>query len=484
MSELAFLSAKELAEKVASKKVGAVELLDHYLARVDKYNPKLNAIIAERRGEARKRAKEADAALARGERWGPLHGVPMTVKESYDVAGLPTTWGVPALKDAIAKSNAVVVDRLNAAGAVIFGKTNVPLLLGDFQSYNDVYGTTNNPWDVSRIPGGSSGGSAAALAAGLTGLEAGSDIGGSIRNPSHFCGVYGHKPTWGIVPMRGHAIMGVLTMADISVVGPLARSAEDLALTLDCIAGPDLIQEPGWRLDLPAPHKTSLKDFRCAVWLSDPVCEVDRSVTDRLQGAIDKLAKAGAKIDDKARPKFDARRAHETFLKLMLGVVTSRSPIEAFERAKAELAKLSPDDRSQGAMIVRATTLYHRDWIAENEMRTKLRWAWHEFFRDYDVVLTPMAAVPAFPHDHSPTSGPRTLKVNGKDVPYWDQLFWAGLSGLVYLPSTVAPAGLTPGKLPVGLQIIGPELGDRTTIEFARLAAREIGGFTPPPGYN
>jgi amidase len=483
MTELAFRSAHELAAEIASRRIGCLELLDYFLARVDRINPKLNAVIAQDRDGARLRAKAADTALAKGEHWGPLHGLPMTVKESYDVVGLPTTWGVPALKGNVAHTNAVVVDRLLGAGAVIFGKTNVPLLLGDFQSYNEIYGTTSNPWDVKRIPGGSSGGSAAALAAGLTGLESGSDIGGSIRNPAHFCGVYGHKPTWGIVPPRGHALNGVLGPSDVSVVGPLARSAEDLALALDCVAGPDVMQAAAWKLDLPAPRRSVLKDFRIALWLDDPNCAVDRSITDRLQSIADRLATSGAKIDAKARPKFDARRSHEIFLKLMLGVVTARAPVEVFEKAKVALGKLGPDDRSMGAFETRACVMHHREWIAENEARTKLRWAWHEFFKEYDVVLTPMAATPAFPHDQSEPQRARTLPVNGKPEPYHDQLFWAGLAGAVLLPATVAPAGVTASGLPVGLQIIGPELGDKTTIEFARLLAREIGGFTPPPGF-
>ncbi|HKU98459.1 MAG TPA: amidase family protein, partial [Vineibacter sp.] len=199
MTALPFRTAQQLAAAVRSKKIGCLELLDLYLKRIERHNPRLNAVIALDVAGARKRAKEADKALAKGDVWGPLHGVPMTIKESYDVAGMPTTWGDPALRANIATRDALSVTRLKAAGVTLFGKTNVPLMLADWQSYNAVYGTTNNPWDITRSPGGSSGGSAVALAAGLTGIEAGSDIGASIRNPAHYCGVYGHKPTWGIV---------------------------------------------------------------------------------------------------------------------------------------------------------------------------------------------------------------------------------------------------------------------------------------------
>ena len=241
----------------SQKKIGCLELLDLYLQRVEQYNPKMNAIIFKDVEGARKRAKQADRALAKKEVWGPLHGVPMTIKESYDVAGMPTTWGVPQYKDNYPPKNALAVDRFLKAGVVLFGKTNVPLYLADWQSFNEIYGTTNNPWDVTRVPGGSSGGSAAALAAGLTGIDAGSDIGASIRNPAHYCGVYGHKPTYGVCSPRGHALPGVVAAADISCVGPMARSAEDIAIALEAMAGPDDIDGAGWQLRLPKPRKKS-----------------------------------------------------------------------------------------------------------------------------------------------------------------------------------------------------------------------------------
>src|SRR5438445_731252 len=291
----------------------------------------------------------------------------MTIKESYDVAGLPTTWGVPTYKNNVATRNAVAVDRLLGAGVVIFGKTNVPLFLADWQSFNAIYGTTNNPWDVTRAPGGSSGGSAAALAAGLTALEAGSDIGSSIRNPAHFCGVYGHKPTWGIVPRTGQALPWQKAPVDIDVVGPLARSADDLALALGVMAGPDDIEAAGWTLKLRPPRQKRLRDFRVALMLEAP----------------------------------------------------------GF----------------------------------------------------------PVAGVVAFPHDQESERYERTVTVNGKRLPVTDHLFWAGYTGVAYLPSTAAPCGFTPAGLPVGVQIVGPQYGDLTTLAFARLLEHEFQGFVPPPAF-
>src|SRR5256884_1091316 len=275
MLDTSFQSASALASLIRRKKIGCAELLELYLARVEKYNPTLNAIIATDLEGARKRARAADRALARKKPWGPLHGVPMTIKESYDVVGMPTTWGVPELKDHVPPRNALAVDRLLGAGVVLFGKTNVPIYLADYQSYNAIYGTTNNPWDLSRAPGGSSGGSAAALAAGLTGFEAGSDIGSSIRNPAHFCGVYGHKPTWGIVPRTGQALPWQQAPVDIDVVGPLARSAEDLAIALSVMAGPDAIEGAGWQLRLRSPRQKRLRDFTVALMRDAPGIAVD-----------------------------------------------------------------------------------------------------------------------------------------------------------------------------------------------------------------
>jgi amidase len=284
MDNLHYKPAVALAALIRRKKVGCLELLDHFLARVDKYNPKLNAMVWMDREGARKRAKAADAALKKGKRFGPLHGVPMSIKESYQVAGSPTTWGAPSMKENVTQETAVAAQRMIDAGVTLFAKTNVPLMLADWQSYNAVYGVTGNPWDLSRTPGGSSGGSSAALAAGLTAIDAGSDIGSSIRNPAHYCGVYGHKPTYGLITYRGHSLPNSVAPPDISVVGPLARSAEDLDMALDIMAGPDPDDGGMWRVALPKCEKTSLKQFRIAVKLTDPESDVDANMPISFRG--------------------------------------------------------------------------------------------------------------------------------------------------------------------------------------------------------
>jgi amidase len=483
MLDVPFRSATQLAADIRKKKIGCLELLDLYLARVEKYDPAINAIVVRDFDRARRRARAADRALARGEVWGPLHGVPMTIKESYDVAGLPTTWGVPALRDNVATRNAVAVDRLLGAGVVLFGKTNVPMYLADWQSFNAIHGTTNNPWDVTRAPGGSSGGSAAALAAGLTALEAGSDIGSSIRNPAHFCGVYGHKPTWGIVPRHGQALPGQVAAVDIDVVGPLARSAGDLALALSIMAGPDAIEAAGWQLRLRAPRGKRLRDFKVALMLDAPESAVDREVQDRLLALADFLRRQKVKVDDRARPAIDTGEAFRIYIRLLRAATSARQTDAEFEKNAGIARELAPGDDSYYARMLRASVLPHRDWLAANEARHRMRLAWAEFFTKYDLLLCPVAGTAAFPHDQKGERHERTLLVNGRRVPVTDHLFWAGYTGVSYLPSTAAPCGFTPGGLPVGVQIVGPQYGDLTALAFSKLLEREFQAFVPPPGY-
>ena len=483
MLDVPFRSAKDLATAIRKKKLGCLELLDLYVARVDKYDGALNAIVVRDIERARTRAKAADRALAKRSVWGPLHGVPMTIKESYDIAGLPTTWGVPAYKDRIATKNAVVVDRLLGAGAVIFGKTNVPIYLGDWQSFNAIYGTTNNPWDVTRAPGGSSGGSGAALAAGLTALEAGSDIGSSIRNPAHFCGVYGHKPTWGIVPRTGQALPWQTAPVDIDVVGPLARTTDDLALALSIMAGPEPIEAAGWQLKLRAPKQKRLRDFKVAVLLDVPESPVDRQVQDRLQALADFLGKQKVKVDDRARPDIDTNEAFAVYTRLLRAATSDRQTDAEFAKNVETVRALSPSDESYYARAMRASVLSHRDWLAANEARYRMRQRWAEFFTRYDLLLCPAAGTPAFPHDHQGERYDRTVEVNGRRVKATEHLFWAGYTGASFLPGTVAPCGFTPAGLPIGVQIVGPQYGDLTCLAFSRLLEREFQAFVPPPGY-
>jgi amidase len=483
MSEIDFAPAHEIASRIRRREIGCRELLEHMLARVDRHNPTLNAIVVFDIERARRDADAADVALARGEAAGPLHGLPMTVKESFDVEGLPTTWGVADYKGHRAEKDALAVERFRRAGAVIFGKTNVPVLLADWQTFNPIYGTTNNPWDTSRVPGGSSGGAAAALAAGLTALEAGSDIGASIRNPAHYCGVFGHKPTWGICSPKGHALGGRVSVTDISAIGPLARSGRDLEMALDVMAGPDEIDGAGWQLVLPPEPRGRLKDFKIAVMLTDEQSEVDAAVQERLTALAQFLAREGATVDDVVRPRLASAEVMDVYIALLRAATSARLPPEQFERHRHLADTLPADDKSYVARTARGNTMRHKDWLALNERRHQMRLAWAGFFEQWDLLLCPAAASAAFPHDHEGERHERTIEVNGRRVPSTDQLFWAGYSGVAYLPSTVAPIGRTPSGLPVGVQIVGPQYHDRRCLRFAQLL-EEVGfGYEAPPAF-
>lgn len=474
---IAFLSAARLARRVRSRKIGALELLELFLNRIEKYDSKINAVVVRDFARARKAARAADAVLARPKsqpKLPPLFGVPVTVKESFDMAGLPTTWGLPELKDTRATGDSHVVQKLREAGAVVFGKTNVPVLLADYQTYNPIYGTTRNPWNPERTPGGSSGGAAAALAAGLTGLDFGSDIAGSIRNPAHFCGVFGHKSTYGMVSARGHTVHGAIAPADILALGPLARSAEDLQLAL-CLTAEDL--RP--------PQKRALRELRIALVTTDATAEVDNSVQEPLLALGKFLSRLGAKVDTRARPVFDLDEAHRVFISLLRAATSWLQPAERIAAFQKMAKDLPPDDRGYLAQMVRANTMLHRDWLFFNEARHRMAAAWAEFFRKWDFVLCPAAATAAPPHMQSGERWERMLDVNGRRQPSTTQMFWAGWTGMAGLPGTVAPIGLTKAdKLPVGVQIVGPQGGDLDCIAFARLLERDYYRFTPPPRYE
>lgn len=477
----AFWSATKLLAALRAKRIGALELFDLYAARIRQHNRVLNALCVMDLDAGRKAARAADRAKGRR---GPLHGLPMTVKESFDVAGWPTTRGLTEFKDNIAKKDALAVARLKRAGAIVFGKTNVPVLLADWQSFNPIYGTTNNPWDLLRTPGGSSGGSAAALAAGLTGLEMGSDIGASIRGPAHYCGVYGHKPTWGVCSPKGHSLPGAVHPADISVIGPLARSADDLKLAFDLIAGPDELDGTGWKLTLEQPKLSSFRKLRVAVMTSHPTAEVDGSVVGAIERLAGALAKKGAKVSDQARPDFDPAEAHRVYIATLRAATAARQLPEHVELWQ-RLAKERPaSDMSYEAQAARANTMSHREWLGWSNRRHQMRLAWAEFFRHWDVLLCPTAATPAFPQNQKGERWERMIEVNGKPQPSTTQMFWAGYSGMCLLPSTVAPIELAGGKLPVGVQIVAPQYGDYRSIAAARLLEREYFAFTPPPGFE
>ena len=483
MTDIALQGATEMGRALRRRELSAVELLQHHLARVARLNPAINAVVVMDSDRALQRAREADAALARGVDWGPLHGLPMTVKEAFDVAGLPTTWGFEAQRHNIATRTAVAVQRLIDAGAVVYGKTNVPVALADWQSFNPIYGTSNPPWDLQRSPGGSSGGSAAALAAGLAALELGSDIGSSIRNPAHYCGVWGHKPTWGVVPLTGHELPGDVCAdaTDIGAAGPLARSAHDLTLAMDIVSAPlgafgPMGRTPAvWR-DAGVPARR----LRVAVMSDDPRAEVDGCVRQAVDDLADFLRRQGLSVSTQARP-VDSEEYWRVFIPLLRSALSGHMSDDEYAHALAQAAAYPEDAREFPGAQWRGFTLSHRRWLQLDEDRARLRQQWAQFFEQWDLIICPIAATPAILHNHVGYRWDRMLQVNGRAQPHTTQLFWAGYAGLVGLPATAVPIGLSPEGLPIGAQVIGPAFADPVCLRFARWLEDEYRGFVAPP---
>jgi amidase len=476
-------SAEELTAALCAGEVTSVELTDEAIARIERDDKAINAICVPDFDRARDAARDADRARDRGEDR-PLLGIPVTVKESYNIAGLPTTWGMPQHRDFLPAEDAVQVSRLKDAGAVVLGKTNVPLGLQDVQSFNEIYGTTNNPWDHGRTPGGSSGGSSAALAAGFGALSIGSDIGGSLRTPAHFCGVYAHKPTVELVPTRGSvppAVPAWPVASDLAVVGPMARTARDLTLLLDVMAGPDpLTHGVAYELALPPARHERLGDFRVLVLDEHPFIPTGTAVRAGVQRVADALADGGARVERHSALLPSLAESALIYTQLWFAGVGARFPAETYEQLRGLAAGLGADDQGLDAARLRGLVSSHRDWADANNRRELHRQGWRRFFAEFDAVVCPITPTPAFPHDHEPDSMKRRLDIDGVGYPYLDQLVWAGLATMPGLPATAVPTGLSPEGLPVGVQLIGPMYEDRTPLRLAELLEQEIGGFQAP----
>jgi amidase len=456
---LLFQSATDAAQAVRRKEVSSRELTEMLLARIDVVNSTVNAVVELQRDVALQEAAAADEASARGEDVRPLHGVPMTIKDSFNVSGLHTTWGNPAFKEFVADSDATVARRLKEAGAIIVGKTNVAFMLGDFgQTANELYGITNNPWDTTHTPGGSTGGAAAALSAGMTFLEYGTDLVGSIRIPASFCGVYGLKPSVGIVPLTGFQPPGPppppSDMMYMSAVGPLGRSPRDLRTALSVTGGPENQAAKAYSWALSPPRHTRLEDFRVGVVLDHEHAPVSSEVTAPLSNAVDALARAGATVVEGWPDGADPVQHYQSF-----GFHVQA--FFAFQQPGEDFAKFS-------------------EFIDHENRRMVARAAWNRYFNQIDVFLCPVNFTPAFPHDTRPFEQ-RTITTPEGERPYSDQAFWVSHASLTGLPAIAAPIGRTSGGLPVGAQIVGPLYEDNTAITFAELFGDVIGGYEPPP---
>jgi amidase len=451
--------ATDTARLLRDKELSSRELTGALLARIEEVNPALTAVVALRPEQALAEAAAADEAAARSGDLGPLHGVPITIKDAFDVAGLPTTWGNPAFAGHVAGSDAAVVRRLRRAGAVVAGKTNAAFMLGDFgQTANELHGVTANPWDTARTPGGSSGGSAAAVAAGMSFLDYGSDLVGSIRLPASYCGVYGLKPSVATVPLAGFQPPGPPAvpsdMTYLSALGPLARSAGDLRTALAVTGGPDGPAAKAYAWALAPPRHTRLRDFRVGVVLDHPHAPVSSEVAAVLSGAVDVLARSGATVVEGWPEGVDPVAEAESF---------------GFHVRLFFAYQQPGDDLPPFAEVVE-----------QERRRMAARAAWGALFEDVDVFLCPASFTPAFPHDPRPFQE-RTIATPEGDRPYTDQVFWVAHASLPGLPAVSVPVGRTAGGLPVGAQVVGPLHEDDTAITFAGLLGEVTGGYEPPP---
>lgn len=482
MSELPLhhKSLVELRNLLALKELSSRELLDHYVARIETLNPAVNAVVTMDLEGAQRSASAADAEAAAGRHTRPLHGIPITVKDALAVRGLRSTGGAIEHGEHVPTKDADAVALVRSAGAIPFAKTNVPRWSGDIQTYNNIFGTTNNPWDHTRTPGGSSGGAATSVALGFTGFEIGTDIGGSIRFPAAFCGVAGHKPSYGLVPCGGYIdrIDYGLVEPDINVHGPLARSVDDLELLLHILASPrpDRAQAIGHRL--PMPRHERIDAFRVAVWSDDDACPVSADVRAAVEQAGDVLQSLGAQVNRSARPDLNADASSQLALWLVAAATAPSMGDEDFARYRA--IATSPDTPPEVAASLGSFTATHRDWMAADVVRQHLREQWRAFFQQYDALICPVAMTHAFPHTQEGSLPERTVLVDGVERPYMELLWWTVLIGGVYLPATVIPVGTSADGLPIGVQIVAPYMEDRTALAVARAIRNELGPITFP----
>jgi amidase len=478
-------TAVETLAALAARRISAVELLEHYLERHNALDKDINAVVATDADGALNAARDIDARRAAGAPLPPLAGLTMTIKDSFEVVGMTATCGIPALAQHRPQQDAEAVQALRDAGAVIYGKTNCPLGVSDHQSYNPIFGVARNPWNTARTVGGSSGGSAAALTAGFCTLELGSDIGGSIRVPAHYCGVYGHKPSWGIVPRRGHIPPmpgAVVPPAPLAVVGPLARCAADLELMMNVLAKASPDESVAWSLELPPSRREALRDFRVGVWLD--AYPVDGAYAAAIERFAQELSRAGVRVETVRQGPVDPTVSWDVYLDLLFGVIGSGSPEQ--ELAAYQAAARGAPDGSFAVRLARATAQPLRQWTQRAAQQAMLWQQWRHWFTGFDLLLCPVSMTAAFEHQTEDGHGPlpqlkRTLTVDGTPHPYLQNLMWPGLVTVAHLPSTVRPIGIGADGLPLGVQIVGPYLHDRTTLRFAALCDDVFGSLPPAP---
>jgi len=455
--DVVFSSTTQLAAAIRAGHVSAAEVLQAHLTQIESHNPALNAVITLDTERAQERAREADTALAHGTLWGPLHGVPFTLKDAHATAGLRTTTGFPPL-DHVPQEDSTVTARLKAAGGILMGKTNVHAMLGDpAQTINPIFGRTNNPWNSERTPGGSSGGAAAALAAGMTPFEIGTDLSGSIRIPAHFCGVFGLKPTEQRIPLTG-LIPGLpppRAIRIMSCIGPMARTAEDLALLYSIIAGPD-----GWDTEVaPVPVdevlSLALKPLRVAFALTFPGLPIEKAISDAIEALAKQLQPLCTSVEEAVLPQVDFNQELAS-AGALIGMMTG-----AFQ----------PEEQEHPTSLARYLEALHR--------RDQSIIAWERWFEGWDVLLCPPSMMTAFPHCEPGTP----LRVNGQEVVYWMVSAHSTVFNYTGHPAVVLPYKVDGAGLPIGVQVVGKRWDESRLLAMAKALSAVTGAFQRPPGY-
>lgn len=472
-----WMSATELAAAIAASEISSSEVLETYIERIEGLDAETNAVVQLDLDRARAAAALADQAVTAGEELGRFHGVPFTVKDTFETQGCITTCGAEIHAEYVPEKDAATVAKLRAQGAIPFAKTNVPIWANDIQTYNEIYGVTNNPWDTTRSPAGSSGGAAAALAMGFTPFEIGSDLAGSIRLPAHSCGVMGHKPSFGIVDKAGHLGVDPNALADsaLSVAGPMARSVQDLRTGLEIMAGPNMWDSKGWSLQLPPSRCEKLSDFRIAAWTDDPACRVDSAIVQALDSLCDQLEYGGAKLDSDARPSVSLGHIREVFGDMLMASISGLYPPEMLD------AMAKDDGDSVAAVSGRSMAMRHQQWMVALEQQAQIRASFDRFFQDHDVLLIPVQPCGAIEHNTAVDWPERIVQINSEQRVYVDLFGWSSVATLAHLPATVVPVGFDLDGLPIGVQIVGPYLDDMTTLALAEHIAEITGDFDHPP---
>jgi Asp-tRNA(Asn)/Glu-tRNA(Gln) amidotransferase A subunit family amidase len=469
MAEVNFLSAAKMAEEIRQRRISPVELVQAHLSQIERLNPKLNAFVQIDAAGAMDQARQAEAQAKLGKALGPLHGVPVSIKSSIEVAGMRCEAGSKLRAGVVATQDATLVTRLRDAGAIIVGTTNTPEFLMAWETDNLLYGRTNNPWDLSRTPGGSSGGEAAAIASGCSAGGVGSDGGGSIRVPAHFSGICGLKPTPGRVPASGHFPNSVGPFALVGVVGPMARTVEDLKILFEVMQGPDIGDTSSAPVPVRWPAIRDLKKLRIGYFKDDGRTPVTRETRIAVATAAEALRKAGFTVEP-FRPD-GLEQARQTWWQffgvaggMLLGSMTKGHEVELSPILRQFSARVAAEPSHTGDSLLNA-------WIQRDVVRFKI----FEQMRDFPILLCPVAAVPAFCH------GERSWSIDGKTVEYLDAWSYTEWFNLLGTPAVSVPVGRSDTGLPIGVQISARPWEEELVLSVAEIMEKECGGWRKPP---